>query len=1805
MDDAVNEMKGLMSRLKKFESNFKKCSNANRTKGYLEGRLSGIKELWKDICDTDATITAFKDKDNASHQYFEEDVFGSLEERYFQLLGVINEFLSAFNPQPIQNPNPNQSNNNEQRQENNSKVKLPKINLPSFSGSYHTWLSFKNRFTNLIHDNKILPNVEKLEYLKSCLTGDAERAIQRYQITDQNYLVAWNQLNEKYDNQRMLQVTQIETIIDRKEIRTESAKELRELLDIIQECLESLKNLGVDISTWDIMLIVLISRKLPLRSRELWEEELEPKEVPTYKQLCEFLEKRYRTLESLELIGGSESNKGGKLQHQNYNEKRNNLINQRTNCVACKAESHSLLVCETFLNMPLSNKSAFVNAKRICRNCLAVSHTLPDCKSSKSCFKCGRKHHTLLHREESSSSYINQNRYQQPQYPGNRVQSQTYVTNQFTRDSQNAQPTQSTQCNQNNQRIPPNNNQQQHRNSQLTKSEPANQNSRRALATVATQEQLVVNPDNRVVSKKTTLFPTAIIKVKSARGTIYNLRAMLDQCSDEAYIKESVAKMLGLKQNSIPSFDVTGLCDTIITSSISKAATFEVVVNQNESMEVEANIVKSLIAVLPKTEIAWPKELFRNITFADPNFATSGNVDVLLGSQQYTELILDGMLKNGGYLAQNTKLGWIISGKGNENDQSNRHPLCLITRTKSNADEMLKKFWEIEEPPKMRKYFTSEEEKCEEVFKKSYRRTSEGRVQVKLPFKENPAESLGASRNLAVARWLSMERKLERTPGLKKDYMQAMQEYLDLGHMTRAATTEKQHAVMNKKCELRYSCYYIPHHAVVREESKTTKTRIVFDASAKTSSKKSLNEILMVGPTIQESLLVRLMKWRCFQYALRGDITKMYRQIQVYEEDVNYQRLVFRFDKEDPIEDFQLNTLTFGTASAPFMAIRTLKELASDEAEKFPIGSKVVNSDFHVDDLLSGGDTIEEVKTIWRETTELLSTAKLPMRKWSSNNNNILEPIPEAEREIQGNEIQIDDSIKTLGIGWLPIADKFFFTVPQFDQQQQLTKRNFLSQVAKLFDPLGWLGPLIIKPKIMFQKLWKENLQWDDRISMNLAQEWISFRNQLHHIEEMRIPRWFGFTSKGYSIELHGFCDASIAAYGAVIYVKSSDSIGNSQIQIVLAKSRVAPVQTIRLPRLELCGAVLLANLVTMVGEELKISNIHCWTDSTITLDWIDSTPDLYKTFVANRVSEIQSLTNSKIWRHVDGKQNPADCLSRGLDPEELKGHGLWWHGPSWLKYPKERWPKNPNVRNPEDDIELKGKKVLATAAKKPNDVIQQLLQRYSSFQKLLRVTARIRTLALKNKPKSKILCLKEIEKERIFWIKNAQEASFSEEIKALKNQRSLPEKSKLLTFYPFLDSDGVLRIGGRLKEAVIDYDSKHQIIIPKESTIAKMIINDAHLNTKHGGTQLTMTYTRTQYWILSTRKTVRNHIKNCVICHRYKKETQQQLMGSLPEARVNLSRAFLHTGVDYAGPMEVLTMRKPGKRQTTKGWVALFVCLCTKAVHLELVSSLTSEDFLAAYTRFYSRRGLPSKMYSDNAKTFVGAKNELDRDYEFIKEKLEPELAEIMLTKNVKWEFIPPQAPHWGGLWEAGVKSMKYHLRRMMRESVHTFQEYTTMLAEIEACMNSRPLCPVSDDPDDLSVLTPAHFLIGDNLLCPPRPSLLDIHTSRLSKWKQISQKIEHFKKRWRAEYLSKLQYRNKWMRQCDNVRVGDMVLVKEDGAPPSKWLLGRIMETFPDEEGLVRSVKVKTETSMFMRPIHKVSVLPIEKALNDTIPN
>ena len=317
--------------------------------------------------------------------------------------------------------------------------------------------------------------------------------------------------------------------------------------------------------------------------------------------------------------------------------------------------------------------------------------------------------------------------------------------------------------------------------------------------------------------------------------------------------------------------------------------------------------------------------------------------------------------------------------------------------------------------------------------------------------------------------------------------------------------------------------------------------------------------------------------------------------------------------------------------------------------------------------------------------------------------------------------------------------------------------------------------------------------------------------------------------------------------------------------------------------------------------------------------------------------------------------------------------------------------------------------------------------------------------------------------------------------------------------------------------------------------------------------------------------------------------------MAPLPTVRLAPSRPFISTGVDYAGPLAVRTSKGRGHR-SDKGYVAVFVCMVTRAVHLQVVLDYSAPTFLMAFKRFTSRRGLCREVFSDNGTTFKGADSELRRLFHEAS-SFSQEVSAAVAIDGTTWHFIPPRTPHFGGLWEAAVKCFKHHLRLVVRDATLTFEELTTLCAQIEACLNSRPVSPFSSDPDDIAALTLGHFLVGSALIAPPEP-FSDFVVTDLRRWQMISNMRNHFWSRWRKEALYHLQLSSKWFRADRSIQVGDLILLKDDLQPPQKWSLARITDLHPGPDGLTRVVTLRTPTTTLTRPIDKIIPLPIHSA-------
>ena len=997
-----------------------------------------------------------------------------------------------------------------------------------------------------------------------------------------------------------------------------------------------------------------------------------------------------------------------------------------------------------------------------------------------------------------------------------------------------------------------------------------------------------------------------------------------------------------------------------------------------------------------------------------------------------------------------------------------------------------------------------------------------------------------------------------------------MSEYLSLGHMSECQLNPKLLA------------YFIPHHGVLRECSTTTKLRVVFNASSPTSSGVSLNNIQMVGPTIQDDLLSILIRFRQHKYILAADIEKMYRQIAVHPSDRHLQQILWRDNPLKSLNVYQLNTVTYGTASAPFLAVRCLKQLGMECND--PKIAEIITHDFYVDDLLTGGDTIDDVINIKDKVTAALASACMPLRKFKSNASQVMS---DSQSSINLN-IGSKEPSKTLGLGWSLESDELYFTINRAISNHP-TKRSILSVIAQIFDPLGLLSPCVIIMKILLQKLWLHKLSWDDSLPTDISDMWDKFMKALPCLNHLRIPRMVICDLQKH-IGLHIFSDASQNAYGACVYVRSVNENGEAQVRLLLAKSRVAPIKPTTIPRLELCGALVGVSLYEKVMKSFRIKVRHTtfWTDSMIVLGWLKILPSKLQPFVRNRVAEIIDKTGSCTWRHVPTEENPADLISRGIEPNFIQSSDLWWFGPNYLNKDISHWPLTPGTGEKLPEIKPEVSSFLAT---EPKPILIDY-GRFSSFLRLKRSVAyALRFIAIirkKNLFSVKNLSSDELQTALNLLIKLSQIDSFPDEYKCLLERKSLPKRSPLLKFNPFLDDQRLMRVGGRLENSDYPYEKKHPLIIHSTHQFTKLLFRFEHRKLMHAGPQLLLATIKENYWPVGGRNLAKLCCRECVLCKRIRGKIIAPIMGNLPHQRLTPSHPFETVGVDYAGPILAANRQGMGCR-LNKVYIAIFICFTTKAIHTELVGDLTSNNFMSALRRFMSRRGKPKNIYSDNGTSFVGACNDVGK---FLKSNCDS-LSGSAADEGIAFHFIPPCSPHFGGLWEAGVKSVKYHLRRVLGNCNFTYEELNTALVQIEALLNSRPLTPISMDPEDLMPLTPAHFLIGRPLTSLPTPNYEDNSVSQLTRYQRIEKLRQHFWKRWSKEYIAELQQRAKWRSGAGQLKMNTLVILKDDNLPPLKWKMGRIIAVHPGLDGINRVADVKTANGTVRRAFSKICPL------------
>lgn len=1709
----LNILEETAGKLKKAQVNLKKCPKARLTRGYLQARLQCIEEYWQSFKITHEELVKCTTKDQrADLEYFANEDYYFTEDLFLCLQGDLKDLvftLSSSGEVSSNLPTVNQT-----------QVKLPTIQLPEFSGNYEDWPTYHDLFISLVHDNKSLSLVQKLQYLKSSITGEAEALLKHIKVTENNYEQAWNILKNRFGNKRVIVNTLFKRLTGQKAIKTPTANQIKSLLDTTAECMNSLQNQDLTVDNWDPLIIYLVVQKLDPETHKDWEEHTYTQEfdkLPTLKEFYIFLESKFRTLELVTPGSSSAVSREKTIKDKLCHVSANTPVKT---CTMCK-EEHALCHCKEFIKLQPMERTEFVRKNSLCYNCLAPGHSAWKCRIPVFCRRCNGRHHSLLHKEK-----------------GNK----------------------------------------QSDNSQTPQLHIEGKESNKGDVAIAS---------HFVTKKSTALLATALVYVKGNNGLMTVLRALIDQGSHESFISESAVQRLKIKRKATKGTITTvGGKQTDINQSVE----FDLLSRCEDDFKVTLNayvIPKNLTSNLPPRHFThktadWPH--LQGLTLADPSYNQPGRVDLLLGVQVYDIILKSGLVKGplGSPSAQDTRLGWILYGKVEENTSSED---ITVMHQHIDMENMLKAFWEVEDDSE--KKLTKDEETCEKIYRETYKRNDEGRFVVKLPFKtEKPKSCEGKTRDIALRRYMQLEKRFENDTNLRTEYTKVMKEYIDLKHME-----------IVPKTEIDNSAVYLPHHPVLKETSETTKVRVVFDASSKGCNSISLNDEMLIGPQLQEDMRYLVMRWRMKPICFVADVEKMYRQVLVTKEDADYQRILWRHHSTETIKDYRLLRVTFGTASAPYLAVKTLQQLAENECRDNPIAAETIKNDFFMDDLMSGQDTIEQAIEVAKDINHVLQGGGFKLQKWASNSSKFLEQF---EAEHHSKQVKIDmklhGTVRTLGLSWNMGDDTIHYHLDYALMTGVVTKRKILADIHRLFDPLGWLAPAIVPAKILIQNLWLKQSAWDDEVDPETEKEWISIRKSLSHLKVVKLQRWLQSTSDSMrNASVHGFCDASNKAYGAVAYLRVLGEDNQYKTTIIAAKSRVVPVKPMSLPRIELCGAVLLSKLLKQISEAMRIpaNQIFSWTDSTIVLSWLQGDPTRWQTFVRNRVVTIIDNIGYK-WFHVLSKENPADVVSRGMLLSDLKNCRLWWEGPEWLKENKilftsistptdleRRKGINVNVVTEQPSVEEKNWSTHFEAC----DTLKELVQSVTYCRQFLNLKRNIQIS----------LNTEELERSLHKCIQITQRECFEEEIKDLKEKGTVKNRSVLKSLNPYLDQNHILRVGGRIRHANIDKDRKHPIILDNKSRLTKLIVADAHKATLHGSVQLMYNYIRSKYWIVRQKSLVKAEVHKCLICAKQRAEIRNQFMGDLPKERVTPARAFLHCGVDFAGPYNILMSKGRGAK-TNKGYISLFICMATKAIHLELVGDLTSEAFIGAFRRFVSRRGRCNHMWSDQGRNFVGANKELVEAWNAAKLEFQGEIIDILAKDGTQWHFIPGYSPNFGGLWEAGIKSTKYHIKRVLNSHI-TFEEMTTLLCQIEACLNSRPLCPIDDsDKDDLEVLTPGHFLIGEAPITVPSPSLKDVPVSKLSRWQHTQKLLNDFWQRWQHEYLARLQQRPKWLKTVPNLEIGQIVLVKTDNAVPGKWPLGRIVDKHPGQDAVTRVYSVKTGNHVVKRSIGKLCLLPVD---------
>ncbi len=1691
-------------------------------------------------------------------------------------------------------------------------ARLPPPEPGVFNGDPLTYPTWRAAFDVLIAKSNVA-SMERIYYLKRYLQGAAREAVEGYFLipspSEDIYHEAMNLLQNRFGNPYVVAEAFRDKLDGWPKIGSKDGLALRRFADFLRQCHAGMQgNINLNVLD-DVQENGKMLTKLPDWMTRRWvrfvsDYKEKARCFPPFSEFMKFVVKEaeiacepittMKTIKPKEVKDHKRTPGASCLSIDSKETTSNHKETNSKKCALCE-KSHHLVNCKLFKNKDIESRKTLIREKRLCYGCLNPGHVSKNCNHRLKCEVCTKRHPTCLHGDIRSDN--------------------------STKDG----------------------------NSTVQASIPRTSVSHRHLSDTDTSPSMasMIVPvwlSHRDAPEKETL-----------------LYALLDSQSDTTFILEDACNAL----------EVDG-CDVMLSLSTMSASNQMINSQKIAGLQVRGyntplkltlpevytrEIMPANRSHIPTPEMAmrWP-HLNRVADQIPP--LMNCNVGLLIGYNCSTALVPREIIPpevEGQPYAQRTDLGWGIVGIINPSEIDNPHDhigvshRVVTTCTEGYAQVTspvtikevinpyeVNRFMEMDFSERKFDYkvLSQDDKQFINILQEGIHQRDDLHYEMPLPFKGGQPANLPNNKVQALQRLKQTKNRLMRDPQYRNHYVEFMQNIIDCGFAEQVPVTE-----LNNQ-----PAWYIPHHGVYHPQ-KQDKIRIVFDCSAQYSGK-SLNDHLLSGPDMTNTLVGVMCRFRREPVAFICDIQQMFFQFWVNKEHRDYLRFLWWQDGnyETEPKEFRMNVHLFGASSSPSCANFGLKQIANDyEVKCGARAADFLRHGFYVDDGCTSVSTTEEAINLIKATKDMCTQGGLHLHKFVSNSRIVMTSVPPEDRAKGIKDVDLLTDImpveRALGVQWCIESDTFQFRITLKDQP--LTRRGILSTICSIYDPFGFLAPVLLVGKKILQQMCREGLDWDSPLSETLRSQWELWRNNLPQLENLKIRRCYKPDNFGDTkiAQLHHFSDASTEGYGQCSYLRLVNESNQVHCTLLMGKSRVTPLKAMTIPRLELTAAVVSVKVSTFLMRELQLKEDveeYFWTDSKVVLGYISNDSRRFHVFVANRVSQIRDHSEPTQWGYVNTKENPADEASRGITPQDLCSSSKWLTGPDFLW--TTDFPRKIAVESelsPEDP-EVKKSSVLTTNAKKyPDKLEPERIDYFSSWMKAkravancLRYKALLKYRVMQKKDQStqaaapRSLTVSDIAQAEHEIVKGVQAETFQDELKILsslqmhqhisdretakKRNQAMKATSSLFRLDPFLDKNGIMRVGGRVRRANFSDEIKHPIIMPRKHHVTELLIRHFHEKSGHQGRGMTTNEIRSNgYWIVGCSSAVSSYISKCVKCRKLRSQPQDQKMADLPVDRLQPAPPFTYCGVDYFGPWYIREGRSDRKK-----YGVLFTCLASRAIHLETANSLSTDSFLNALRRFLALRGPIRLLRSDRGTNFVGAEAELKSAYEQLDQK---RVHEFLLEKNCdyfEWKMNVPNASHMGGVWERQIRTVRSVLSSLMNESGSQLNDEAlrTFMYEAAAIVNSRPLTVENlNDPKSCEPLTPNHLLsMKTKILLPPPGEFQRSDLYCRKQWRRVQHLLNQFWTRWKKEFLQALQTRPKWIQSKRDFKRGDIVIVKEENSPRNSWRLARVDQTYEDADGHVRKVKLVASSQdvdakgrrssplvHLERPIHKLVLL------------